>query len=333
MKEKDFFREITKEIVVDLEVEMIGIEMEKKQKRQNGRYFSWQRIAVACSCILLAGIGGMALGGARGVGPMAGFYRSFSSTPSIEESEQTVEGEYQVSLESYYLDKLGIGQFLFSVEARDGEKKVGEYILDEASIKYGQDGKVKSFSSSGSTLSTPLIRGDGGKKQGILMEAEIPKSFEFGKDVIIFCIGKEEYSFEDIQVTSHEILYLGDENGKVQLSELSMLVENQSAIAKYLSDTIDNDKYDAYQPVAKVFYKDGTCDEVYMKSYQGCEKEGYTLVQFSPSTDLYERLEEGENMEEETFDRLWEYTFSFYRFRLKELEKITFGDISLEVGE
>ncbi len=332
MKEKEFFREATKEMVVDLEVEMIGIEMEKKQKRQNGRYYSWKRIAVACSCILLAGVGGMALGGARGVGPMAGFYRSFSSTPSIEESEQTVKGKYQVSLESYYLDELGIGQFLFSVEARDGEKEVGEYILDEASIKYAQDGSVKSFSSSGSTLSTPLIRGDGGKKHGILMEAEMPNSFEFGKDAIIFCIGKEEYSFEDIKITSHEKLHLGDDEGKVQLSELGMLVESQSAIDEYLGDTIDNDKYDAYQPVAKVFYKDGTCEEVYMKSYQGCEKEGYTMVQFSPSTDLYQRLKEGENMEEAEFDRLWEYTFSFYRFRLEELEKITFGDISLEVG-
>lgn len=306
------------------------------EKKKN--YFNWNKAAVVFVVALMSVVGGVTICGAFGIGPITGFYNSFSSNPekSVIDSKYTVTSKYDVTLEKYYLDTLGIGQMLFVVESKDGTeipKTIGD-IDNRCKIKYEQNGLVKDFDSSGIPFDTEEIRGEDKKSRGILIQFEAPNEFNYKEDVLILEYEGDDYRFDSIELTSKSCLEWKENGKKVILSQIGMLVEKGTDLEQYLSNSIDEKNNNT--SVGTVYYKDGRTEKIELSSFTGCKIDNTAMIKFSPATDLQKKLEDMMNDSGQTWNDikdLWSYSFSSYYFDFDKIDKIVFGNVVLKLSE
>ncbi len=285
----------------------------------------WRTAVAACLAALLILTGTAAVSGAAGVGPFATLSRFISgnSGQALSETDQTRETQsYQVSLASYYYDPLGIGKFLFTVQAKDGTDISSTKNTAGSSdiLKYERDNAVRTMSNC-TVRTIDLGKGHVGTL-GLLVECASPNSFTPDTDTLIFEYDKQDYPFDSLSYTTTE-LYTFEQNGQtIQVSELGMLVPDHTTLNDYLSDKVEQNK-----PVGTVYYHDGKKQALCMSLFAGCKAQNSAIVTFSPETDLEETLARYLNQETDLKDvqKVWDKAFSGYYLSLSNVERFRFG--------
>lgn len=339
MRKREEYKQVFDK-VAEQSMKPINVEEIRRAKQQRSTSFHWKTAVAACLAGVILSVGGMTLGGSAGIGPLKGFYQNFSGKvkPKIcpnpiaisEYPEKTDQHKYKVSLQSYYLDNLGIGQFLFVLQTKD-QSNLQDDSMQKIELRYEHNGVVKKLSGAECKMRSEALKGTDPASTGIHMSFAAPEQFDSKTDTLLLIVDGETYRFNDLTVTSDQVVTWQDSGKDIKMTQLGMLVPDQTKLDQYLSSTIGTNADDAGKAIGTVYYKDGSQEDIYMSSYQGCALDDTAIVQFSPVTDLQDKLQQ--KLSWEQVENIWYKNYSNYIFSLDDIDKVTFGNITFKISD
>lgn len=293
-------------------------------------YFPARKFATCAAIAVIFLVGSMGVSYAAGVKPIKVVIDYFSQRDESVINKVEVDGtipntlEHQLTLNEYYLDVLGTGEMTFSLLKKDGTRQLNTRYSMKAYYYKNNDTKTE-FEGYGinEIFSESRQYIDG-------VRLEFSGSDFKGGDIVIE-IGKEIFTFTDIEVTQPHYLEWKTKKGSVYLSGAGMLAENDTEVCNYIDNLIGKDTGE----IATVCYKDGKQVSLQLSEYSGNHNsiggEYAAVIHFSPHTELQKHLKEGWTWEEVKEE--WKYNFSTYTFALDEISKLQIGDITLDVED
>ena len=294
-------------------------------------YFPARKFAACAAIAAIFLVGSMGVSYAAGVKPIKVVLDYFSQRDESVINKVEVDGtmpntiEHQLTLNEYYLDALGNGEMTFSLLKKDGTRQLNTRYSMKAYYYKNNDTKTE-FEGYGinEVFSESRQYIDG-------VRLSFSGSDFKGGDIVIE-IGKEIFSFTDIEVTQPHYLEWKTKKGSVYLSDAGMLADGETEVHRYIDNLIGTEKDTG--EVATVCYKDGKQVSLQLLEASGGHNsisEEADVIHFSPYTELQKHLEEGWTWEEVKEE--WKYNFSTYTFALDEISKLQIGDITLDVED
>ena len=294
-------------------------------------YFPMRKFATCAAIVAIFLVGSMGVSYAAGVKPIKVVLDYFSQRDESVINKVEVDGtmpntiEHQLTLNEYYLDALGNGEMTFSLLKKDGTRQLNTrysmkayyYKNNDTKTEFEGYGIKEVFSESRQYIDGVCLSFSGSDFKG--------------GDIVIE-IGKEIFTFADIEVTQPHYLEWKTKKGSVYLSGAGMLADGETEVNRYISNLIGTEKDTG--EIATVCYKDGKQVSLQLLEASGGHNsisEEADVIHFSPYTELQKHLEEGwtwEQVKEE-----WKYNFSTYTFDLDEISKLQIGDITLDVED
>lgn len=300
-------------------------------------YFSVRKFAACAAFAVIFLVGGVGVSYAAGVKPIKVVIDYFSQRDErvinkVEEDGTLPDtAEHQLTLNEYYLDALGYGDMTFSLMKKDGTRQLNTAYPMKAYYYTANDTKIE-FEGYGVN---PIYSEAPERKYIDGVRLEFSGSNFKGGDIVIE-IGKEIFSFTDIEVTQPHYLEWKTKKGSVYLSGVGMLADGETEVCNYISNLIDTDK--DTEKIGMVCYKDGKQVPLQLLGFSGSHcsiGEDAAKIEFSPYTEFQKHIKEyveGREWDEEIEEEM-KYNFSTYTFDLDEISKLQIGDITLDVKD
>lgn len=301
-------------------------------------YFPVRKFAACAAIVAIFLVGSMGVSYAAGVKPIKIVIDHFSQRDESVINKVEVDGtipdtsEHQLTLNEYYLDALGYGEMTFSLMKKDGTRQLNATCPMKAYYYTANDTKIE-FEGYGVN---PIYSKAPERKYIDGVRLEFSGSDFKGGDIVIE-IGKEIFSFTDIEVTQPHYLEWKTKKGSVYLSGTGMLADGETEVCNYIDNLIGTEK--DTEKMAMVCYKDGKQVSLQLLECSGSHcsiGEDAVVIQFSPYTEFQKHIkkhvEEGWEWNEEIEEEM-KYNFSTYTFALDEISKLQIGDITLDVED
>lgn len=312
--------------------------LKQDESEKQVTYFPARKFAACAAIAVIFLVGSMGVSYAAGVKPIKVVIDYFSQRDESVINKVEVDGtipntlEHQLTLNEYYLDALGYGEMTFSLLKKDGTRQLNTTYPMKAYYYTANDTKIE-FEGYGVN---PIYSEVPERKyiDGVRLEFS---GSDFKGGEIVIEIGKEIFSFTDIEVTQPHYLEWKTKKGSVYLSGAGMLADYTTEVDGYISNMIGTEKDTG--EIATVCYKDGKQVSLQLSEASGGHNsisEDADVIKFSPYTEFQKHIkkhvEEGREWNEEIEEEM-KYNFSTYIFDLDEISKLQIGEITLDVED